>query len=73
MLWWEAQEKDPGSRKGAALTDLQGPKLSDLGGADTLLTHCVSKNGSSGSFATTTRVKSAAGLFGRGRVATAGP
>ncbi len=31
VLWWDEQEKHPGNRNGAALADLQGPKLSDLG------------------------------------------
>lgn len=33
MLWWDLQEKNPGSRKGVALSDQKGPvpKLADLG------------------------------------------
>jgi phage N-6-adenine-methyltransferase len=30
ILWWDGQEKHPGSRKGAAITDLQRPTLEDL-------------------------------------------
>lgn len=31
IVWWDGQEKHPGSRNGSALTDQLRPKLSDLG------------------------------------------